>query len=85
VDARQLFPASPAIFAPVEMDGFGADVNDFFIGWIDGYCPDIALEDSFPALARVFRAVDSITSEPQLDNVRLSPRPIHGIDGSCLK
>src|SRR5687767_6898629 len=67
------------------MNRLGADVNDFFIRWIDSHRPDVALQNSAPALTGVLRAVDSIPSEPQIDDVGLASRTVYGVDGSFLE
>src|SRR5262249_25489517 len=80
----ELLPRLPTVLAPVKMNRFGADINDFLIYRIDGDGPDIAFENSAPTLARIVGAVKTILGDAEKNHVWLGFQTADGGDGSTF-
>src|SRR5438132_12195217 len=85
LNTRQLLPAVAAIFAAVQVNRFDTDIDHAFIGWVHRNGADISFEHPAPALAGVIRPVKAILSNTEIDNVGLTPRAIHSVNGSALE
>ena len=51
------------------MDGLDADVHDALIGRIHRHSPNVAFEDTPPALARVIGSIQAVLRDAQIDDV----------------
>src|SRR5262249_17864094 len=81
----ELLPRLPTVLAPVKMNRFGADINDFLIYRIDGDGPDIAFENSAPTLARIVGAVKTILGDAEKNHVWLGFQTVDGVDGATFE
>jgi hypothetical protein len=69
LDANKLLPIPTSVFGPIEMDGLDADVHDALIGRIHRHSPNVAFEDTPPALARVIGSIQAVLRDAQIDDV----------------
>ena len=78
----ELLPRLATVLAPVKMNRFGADINDFLIYRIDGDGPDVAFENSAPTLARIVGSVKPILGDAEKNHVGLGFQTVDGVDGA---
>ena len=71
----EILPRLPTVLAPVKMNRFGADINDFLIYRIDGDGPDVAFENSAPTPARIVGSVKPILGDAEKTTLGWPLRP----------
>src|ERR1051325_2728008 len=82
LNARKLLPVLAAIFAAVQMDGFHADINDFFVSRIDRDGPNVTLKDPPPAHSSVISAIEAILRNAKINDIRFAAQAVDRVDGS---
>src|SRR5215813_8165164 len=80
-----IFPRIPTIFAAIQMNRFGASVNDPVIGRIHGDPANIAFQYSIPMPPGVSGAIETVESYAGKNRLRTLFTSVNGIDDLFFK
>src|SRR5262249_57122737 len=80
-----MFPRIPTIFAAIQMNRFGASVNDPVIGRIHGDPANIAFQYSIPMPPGVSGAIETVESYAGKNRLRTLFTSVNGIDDLFFK
>ena len=64
------------------MDRFDADIDDFFVGWIDRHGAHVAFKDPAPIFTGIIGLIKSILGYAQVNDVGFAAQAVNRIDGA---